>query len=94
MGFEAGRKSSIGVTALALTATSRPTVNVTVVCPDTNSAKLYFAMRSTVTADSADATDGFPLAAGEGKTFACEDPSKIYAISTATGQKCFWTTED
>ena len=93
MGFETGRKSSIGVTAVALTATSTPCEAVTVRAPATNSVNVYVAARSTVTADSADATDGYQLAPGDLHIFNIDDPNKLYAISTAASQKLFWKTE-
>ena len=43
-----------------------------------------------VTADAADATDGFPLAGGEGLFVPIDDPSKLYVRGSAAVQKVFW----
>lgn len=89
MSFLTGRKSSIGATALQLTATSTKCTGVYVKAADDNTGKVYVGI-STVTADSADATDGFPLSADTGVFVTIDDPSKLYVIGSTTGQKVFY----
>lgn len=88
--FVHGRKSSIGASALQLTSTSsRVSKGVVVKAAVGNSGKVYVGL-SNVTADSADATDGFELAAGESIAMEIDDPSKVYVIGSAASQKVFW----
>ena len=98
-----GRKSSIGLTALQITTATAAavqagasrvlgTVQMTIHAGPANTAVVYIG-HSTATADAADSTDGFPLSAGEYKTFIVSDPTSLYAVSTATGQKVFFCIE-
>lgn len=91
--FLHGKKSGIGVNAVRLTAVSLDSVRVGAILikasPD-NSGRVYVGTDNTVTADSTDATDGFELSAGESVVVEIDDPSKIFVIASATGQKVFW----
>ena len=89
--FVTGRKSSIGTSAVQLTATSiHASRGVQIVADSTNS--VYVGI-STVTADSIDATDGFPLSAGESVVIPVIDPSIIYVRAVSgTTSKVFFVT--
>jgi hypothetical protein len=88
--FQHGRKSGVGTTAVALTTTSvTATKGVQLRAADANTGVVYVG-KSTVTTDSADATDGYPLAAGESLFVPVDDASKIYLRATAASQKVFW----
>lgn len=87
-----GRKSSIGTSALQLTATaSLCRMGITFKAPVTNTVAVYIG-GSTVTCDSADSTDGFPLMPGEGFTLPIDSPHLVYVRSLDGGaaQKIFW----
>ena len=89
--FFHGRKSSVGTSAVQLTSTSTDASRgVLVKAADDNSGTVYVGNSSSVTADSADATDGFPLAAGEAVLVKVNNASRVYLIGSASGQKVFW----
>jgi hypothetical protein len=89
-GFDHGRKSSVGTTAVQLSATSyRVAKGVQLKADAANSSTVYVG-NADLTADTADATDGFPLAAGEGLFVPVDDVNKIYVRGGASGQKVFW----
>jgi hypothetical protein len=90
--FEHGRKSSISTTAVQLTSvdfTCRRGVLVKAAAG--NSGKVYVG-KSDATNDSADATDGFELSAGESVVIEVDKPNKVYVIGSAASQKVFWVT--
>ncbi|MBI2826711.1 MAG: hypothetical protein HYX69_18725 [Planctomycetia bacterium] len=88
--FSHGRKSSIGTTAVALTSTAvAVTKGVQLRAADANAGVVYVGT-SSVTTDTSDQTDGFPLAAGETLFVPIDDARKIYLRGTASGQKVFW----
>jgi hypothetical protein len=85
-----GRKSAIGATALQMTTVSNPaTKGVSVVASSTNTGIVYVGI-STVTANAADATDGYPLTAGSSITLPVSNANLVYVIGSATGQAVFW----
>lgn len=77
-------KSGIWATAVQLTSTSTTTAGVYVKASASNVGIIYI-WNSTVTAGSADATDGFELTAGEWVFIKINNPSLIYAIYSTTG---------
>lgn len=92
-----GSLAAIGATALrlaAIDATRRPLLRgVTVKAVGANTGKVYVGL-STVTAGiAAPTTDGFELSAGDSVTLEIDDPSKIYVISTSTGQAVTWIAD-
>ena len=90
--FATGRKSSIGTSAVQITTSQHVSRGVQIIADSTNSVKVYVGI-STVTADSADGTDGFPLAAGESVVIPVIDPSTVYLIaSTGSTSKVFFMT--
>jgi|GEM_PF-1767258 len=88
--FRHGRKSGIGAAVAPLTAAAvLATKGVQLRAADANSGVVYVG-QSTLTADTADATDGYPLAAGETLFVPVNDASKIFLRATAESQKVFW----
>jgi hypothetical protein len=88
--FDHGAKSSVGTSAVQVIAASTPaTRGVTVKAADDNSGTVYVG-NSDVTANTADGTDGFPLAAGDALTVPVDDANKVYVRGSAAGQKVFW----
>lgn len=88
--FDHGRKSSIGTSAVQINSSSLSlTKGMTVKASRNNTAPIYIG-NSDVTADSADATDGFELYAGESIHVPASNQNAIYAISTAASQKAFY----
>lgn len=85
-----GAKSSIGVTAVQITATSIEAQKGVLIKADTNNSGIVYIGNSDVTAGSADATDGFPLQPGESVQVEIDNVNRIYAIGSAAGQKVFW----
>lgn len=89
--FATGRKSAIGTSAVALVSAPRPlTRGVQLRAGSANTGVVYVGASSSVTADAADGTDGFPLAAGDGVLIKVDDASKVYLIATAANQKVFF----
>ena len=90
--FATGRKSSIGTSAAQVTSSTHVSRGVQIIADSTNAVKVYVGI-STVTADSADGTDGFPLAAGESVVVPVSDPSLIYVIApSGSSSKVFFIT--
>ena len=88
--FDHGRTSGIGTTAVSLTgAAVKATKGVQVRAADSNTATVYVG-NANLTTDSNDATDGFPLKAGEALFVPVNDAAKIFVASTTTNQKVFW----
>ena len=94
-----GRKSSIGTSAVQMTSTSLvPQYGVSIKAAAANTGKVYVGLSNAVTADSADATDGYELAAGNEvflPAFALQSGSSnnintIYLIGSASSQKVFF----
>ncbi|HEY4309854.1 MAG TPA: hypothetical protein VGN12_10420 [Pirellulales bacterium] len=88
--FSHGRKSAIGTSAVALVgSTVEATKGVQLRAADSNTATVFVGHAS-LTTDAADATDGFPLQAGEALFVPVNDAAKIFVVSTAVNQKVFW----
>lgn len=88
--FKHGRKSEIGESAVPLVgAPTAVTRGVQLKAAADNMAEVYVG-NSNVTIDVADATDGFPLAAGEGLFVAVDDASKIYLCASSEDQQVFY----
>jgi len=89
--FLTGRKSSIGTTAVQMTTEStKADRGIQITTAAGNSATVYVGLYN-VTADSADATDGFPLAAGESILVPIRDAKLIYVVASAgTSSKVFF----
>ena len=88
--FDHGRKSSIGVSAEQLvTTTLHAAKGIELIAAPTNSGTVYVG-NADVTAGSADATDGFPLAPGARLFLPLDDPSKVYLRGSASGQAVYY----
>lgn len=86
-----GALSSISTSGVRLcNSGSTPSKGLQVKASVNNSAFLYVGMGTGVTAGTSDANDGMELAAGESMLFPINNPTSLYVISTATGQKAFW----
>lgn len=89
--FNTGSKSSIGTSAVQLTASSTVVkIGITIKAANANTGIVYIG-NSSITAGTTDATDGFEIAGGESITLEVDNVNKIYAIGSATGQKVYWT---
>jgi len=87
-----GRNSDVDASAEQLTTSNiRCARGVVVKAANANTGIIYVG-NSDVTADSADATDGFELGAGESITIEVDDVSKIYVIASTTNQSVYWIT--
>ena len=85
-----GSKSSIGTSAVQISSTSVvASSGVTLRSALANSATIYIGP-STVTANTAAATNGIPLNPGESINMPLNNLNLLYAIATATGQEIFW----
>jgi hypothetical protein len=88
--FDHGEKTSVGATALQLVAASLPIqVGIEIKAAATNAGTIYVG-NSDVTAGGTDATDGFPLAAGERLFLAVDDVFKVWVIGSTTGLAVSW----
>lgn len=101
-----GRKIFLGEKVKGRLNTGAVTVGTSVVAMSTNSAKLhggvqvraattnagivYVGTRENLTAGTADATDGYPLSAGDTVFIPCDAESEVRAIASATSQKLFF----
>jgi hypothetical protein len=89
-GFTHGAKT-VGAAAVQILATAAPlSAGVQIKASDTNTGIVYIGDTSSVTANTADATDGFPLSAGQGLFVPIDDVTRLYAIASAAGQKLFY----
>ena len=85
-----GSNGSIGATALQLTSTAFKTIRGVQIKAAYDNTGIVYVGKQGVTADSAEATDGFQLLAGEGVFIPIDDISKVYVIASATDQKVFY----
>lgn len=88
-----GSKSSIGASAVQLTASDIPCLTGVIVkaaIDNTSGSKIYVGDSNAVTAGLADATDGFELAPGESITVPVDNANKIWVIGSTTSLKAFW----
>lgn len=92
LGFEHGHNSDVDTTAEQMINTTFQANRGVVVKAANNNTGIIFVGNSDVTADSADATDGFELGAGESITIEVDNPNKIYVIASAVNQGVYWIT--
>jgi hypothetical protein len=87
---------AVGAAAVQVIATATPLRNgVRIVAANANTGKVYVGLSSAVTANSAAATDGYELAAGQSlwvDVWAVPggDLSNLYVIASAASQKAFF----
>ena len=86
-----GRTSSIGTSAVALTSSDvSGDRGVQIFADSSNAGTLYVGEDDTVTADSADGTDGYPIAAGETVVIPTLRPDLLYVIASTGTNKLWW----
>lgn len=89
-----GSNLDVDGTAEQLTATATPfNYECWIKADPANSGNVHVGLASTVTAGTADATDGYILDAGEEMTIPvalADDVSDIYVIGSAANQKVYW----
>lgn len=87
-----GRKSSISTTSAQLTTiTESGQRGIQITADSTNAGIVYVGEASTVTADAADGTDGYPIAAGDTIVIPTLRADELYVIaSTGTTNKVWW----
>lgn len=78
---------SVGTSVVALSANDRELKGgVQIVADAGNSGVVYVGVRATLTAGSANATDGFPLSAGDTVFLPVSKESEVQLIGSASGQ--------
>ena len=88
--FKTGSKGAIGATALQLAPLSGPRIFGVLVKAAKDNTGIVYVGRSNVTADSAVATDGMELEAGDAVLIEVDQIQKVYVIASAAGQKVFY----
>ena len=91
--FFTGSKTGITTTAVTLASTELHAQRGVQICAATGNANpIYIGQSASVTADSAESTDGYPLSAGESIVIPVIDPNTIYLISAAGTGKVFYVS--
>lgn len=87
-----GRKSDIDATPSRLSTDLIRTVNegVQILTSSSNTDAIYVGYSAAITADSADATDGFPLAPGAAMFLPCRHISDIWLRSESASSQVVW----
>lgn len=88
--FSHGAKSAIGTTAVALVSAPRRAARGVQLKAAAGNTANVFVGGAGVTAGTLDATDGLPLAAGEGLMIPVDDASKIFLRAASGSQKVFF----
>ena len=80
----------VGTTAVQISqGTNQLEAGVQIVADAGNSGTVFVGVRPTITAGTADATDGFPLQAGESFLLPVSQESEIWMIATVASQQTF-----
>lgn len=87
--FDHFSKGSIGATAVQLSSSATRCFKGVQIKADPANTGVVYIGKSDVTANTAAATDGYPLAAGEELFVPTDLLSTVYAIGSAAGQKVF-----
>ena len=92
MSFETGRRtiSTTGVQIFTSATSERADTGIQIFAGSGNTSDVYIGTAATVTADSNDATDGYPLAAGEKILVPERNPNDVFAIASTDGQKIWY----
>tara|TARA_B100000700_G_scaffold320652_2_gene418345 strand:+ start:2338 stop:2637 length:300 start_codon:yes stop_codon:yes gene_type:complete len=86
-----GRVSSIGTAAAQLTSSVVKAKRGVQITADSDNAATIYVGNSNVTADAADTTDGYPIAAGETVVIPTRKPSDLYLIAeSGDAGKVWW----
>lgn len=88
--FGHGMNSDVDATAEQLTTTSITAAHGVLVKAHRNNTGIVYVGNSDVTAETAAATDGLPLEAGETLFVEVNNPNKLYVIASAANQKVHW----
>ena len=82
-----GRKSNIGTSAVRISndEMNRPNIGVQIIAPSSNSTTVYVGFTNSITTDSDDSTDGFPLVAGSSVLIHDVKPYDIWVIGDGAG---------
>jgi hypothetical protein len=64
----------------------RSDVGIQILAASTNSGTIYISTNSSITANSSDENDGYPLTAGEKLLIIERNPNDIYAVASDVGQ--------
>lgn len=89
--FNTGQNSDVDTVAEQITTTSvTASRGVVVKAANANSGTVYVGTSSSVTAGTADATDGFELGAGESILVEVNNANKVWVIASVNNQKVFW----
>lgn len=88
-----GAKSAIGTSAVQIVAAYTPCQSGVLVRADSANTDTVYLGDGTVTHGTADATDGFPLSAGDMTFVPVTDASLVFAISATSPQRVFWMAQ-
>jgi hypothetical protein len=88
--FDHGLNSDIDATAEQIVTTSKPATRGVIIKAHKDNTGTVFVGNSDVTANGTDATDGFPLEAGESVTVEASNANLVYVIGSAANQKAYW----
>jgi len=85
--------ATIGTSVAALSADGASLKGgVQIVAASTNASIVYVGTRSTLTAGTANATDGFPLSAGDSIFLPVRKESDVYCIADAVSQQVYFAS--
>lgn len=87
--FTTGATSSIGTSQVQLVATGTNSMALTIKADPSNTGIVYVG-KTGLTAGTTDATDGFPLWAGDSLDIYFNTLSSVYLIASASSQKVWW----
>ena len=90
--FDHGRNSDVDTAAEQLTTVDTPCVRGVTVKAAAGNAEMVYVGNSDVTDDTADATDGYELDAGESIFIAVDNVNKVYVIGGAVNQIVYWVS--
>lgn len=87
--FTTGSKSGIGTSQVQLVSSGSNSMALTIQADISNTGTVYVG-KTGVTAGTNDATDGYPLLAGDSLDIYYNAPANVYLIASAAGQKVYW----
>ena len=91
--FFTGSKTGITTSSAALSTTElHSRRGIQIVADSGNANRVFIGQSSSVTAGTAEATDGYPLAAGESIVLPVTDPNSIFVIGPAGTGKVFFVS--
>jgi len=89
---QTGRRSDVSTVASKLSGDTGIVTNegVQILVSSSNSEPIYVGYSSSITCDTADATDGFPLVAGSSLFLPCRHPSEIWVVAPTQSNLVLW----